>query len=69
MINKIRDGLAETVVETLCDNILASDEILKETSGIGLKTVIAEISADSVNLVGIICTTITHKLIDALEQV
>lgn len=61
--------MAETVVETLCDNILASDEILKETSGIGLKTVISEISADSTNLVGIICVTTTQKLIDALEQV
>ncbi|KPM03809.1 hypothetical protein QR98_0022440 [Sarcoptes scabiei] len=58
--------LAENTVETLCDNILSTDEVLKETSSIGLKTVISEISIDSKSLVTAICNKITSKLVIAL---
>lgn len=67
-MNKIKEQLAENVVDTLCENILSSDEVLKETSSIGLKTVISEISIDSKSLVSIICIRITSKLINALNS-
>ncbi|KAF7493771.1 Cullin-associated Nedd8-dissociated protein 1 [Sarcoptes scabiei] len=65
-VNRIKETLAENTVETLCDNILSTDEVLKETSSIGLKTVISEISIDSKSLVTAICNKITSKLVIAL---
>ncbi|KAH7637047.1 cullin-associated and neddylation-dissociated 1 isoform X1 [Dermatophagoides farinae] len=68
LVNKIKEQLAENVVDALCENILSSDEVLKETSSIGLKTVISEISIDSKSLVSTICIRITSKLIIALNS-
>lgn len=69
LINKVKEDQVDIIIETLCTNMLSNDEILKETSSIGLKTVISEISTDSRNLVSAVCKKITGKLINTIKQV
>lgn len=59
----------DNIVETLCSNMLADDEILKETSSIGLKTVISEIPIECANIISAVCKKITSRLISAVNQV
>jgi len=59
----------DNIVETLCANMLSSDEVLKETSSIGLKTVISEIPIEAGYLISAVCKKITGRLINAVMQV
>lgn len=69
LITKVKEAQVDNIVETLCSNMLADDDILKETSSIGLKTVISVIPIDANNLISAVCKNITGRLINAISQV
>lgn len=48
--------------------MLGNEEVLKETSSIGLKTVILEIPIHANNLISAVCKKITGRLISAVTQ-
>ena len=68
LITKVKEAQVDSIVETLCSNMLSQDEILKETSSIGLKTVISEIPIDAHNFISAVCKKITGRLINAVMQ-
>lgn len=68
LITKVKEAQVDNIVETLCSNMLADDDILKETSSIGLKTVISVIPIDANNLISAVCKNITGRLINAISQ-
>ena len=43
MVVKVKEFQVETIVETLCTNMLSDKEQLKDISSIGLKTVISQL--------------------------
>jgi cullin-associated NEDD8-dissociated protein 1 len=47
LVGKVKDPQVENIVESLCSNMLAEKEQLRDISSIGLKTVLAEISPTS----------------------
>jgi cullin-associated NEDD8-dissociated protein 1 len=58
----------ETIVDTLCHNMISSNEQLRDISSIGLKTVISELPQTSSTLVPNVCQRITGKLSDAIKM-
>jgi cullin-associated NEDD8-dissociated protein 1 len=69
LVNKVKEIQVETIVDTLCSNMISNNEQLRDISSIGLKTVIAELSPNSTNLVSTICKKITGRLANAISQV
>lgn len=69
LVNKVKESQAEYIIDTLCSNILSNDEILKETSSLGLKTIILGISPESHHLISIVCKITTNKLLTSVIQV
>lgn len=59
----------ESIVETLCTNMLSDKEQLRDISSIGLKTVISELPLGSNALAANVCKKITGKLSSAIEKV
>ena len=59
----------ETIVETLCSNMLSDKEQLRDISSIGLKTVISELPSASTALAASICKKITGRLTSAIAKV
>lgn len=51
LVSKVKEYQVETIVDTLCTNMLSDKEQLRDISSIGLKTVIGELPpASSGNL-------------------
>lgn len=68
LVNKVKVSQVETIVETLCMNMVSSDEQTRDISSIGLKTVISELPQVSKNLAPNVCQLITGKLCAAIEK-
>ena len=68
LVNKVKDVQVETIVETLCGNMLSDKEQLRDISSIGLKTVIGELAPSSTTLAASICKKITGRLTSAISK-
>ncbi|XP_072401896.1 cullin-associated NEDD8-dissociated protein 1 [Diabrotica undecimpunctata] len=68
LVNKVKEYQVETIVESLCTNMVSDKEQLRDISSIGLKTVIAELPQASGGLSGNICKRITGRLTTAIER-
>ncbi|XP_022915623.1 cullin-associated NEDD8-dissociated protein 1 [Onthophagus taurus] len=68
LVNKVKEYQVETIVESLCANMVSEKEQLRDISSIGLKTVIAELPQAPGGLSGNICKTITSRLTTAIER-
>lgn len=68
-MNKVKECQVETIVESLCANMISEKEQLRDISSIGLKTVISELPQASGGLSGNICKRITGNLTTAIERV
>lgn len=69
LVNKVKEYQVETIVESLCSNMISEKEQLRDISSIGLKTVISELPQAPGGLSGNICKTITGRLTTAIERV
>lgn len=68
LVNKVKEYQVETVVDTLCNNMVSEKEQLRDISSIGLKTVISELPPTSTALVATICKKITGRLSNAISK-
>ena len=69
LVNKVKESQVETIVDSLCLNMISSKEQLRDISSIGLKTVISELPQSSSSLAPNVCQRITGKLSKAIEKV
>ena len=69
LVNKVKESQVETIVDSLCLNMISSKEQLRDISSIGLKTVISELPQSSSSLAPNVCQRITGKLSTAIEKV
>jgi len=69
LVNKVKENQVETIVDSLCGNMMSNVEQLRDISSIGLKTVIAELPQSSNSLAPNVCQRITGKLSIAIEKV
>uniref|UniRef100_A0AAY4B0K2 TATA-binding protein interacting (TIP20) domain-containing protein n=1 Tax=Denticeps clupeoides TaxID=299321 RepID=A0AAY4B0K2_9TELE len=65
LVSKVKEYQVETMVDTLCSNMVSDKEQLRDISSMGLKTVIAELPPTSS---ASICKKITVQLIGALGK-
>ncbi|KAL5015536.1 hypothetical protein ScPMuIL_009806 [Solemya velum] len=68
LVNKVKEFQVESIVDTLCSNMLSDKEQLRDISSIGLKTVISELSPTSTALAAGICKKITGRLTNAIAK-
>uniref|UniRef100_A0AAV2M8A6 TATA-binding protein interacting (TIP20) domain-containing protein n=1 Tax=Knipowitschia caucasica TaxID=637954 RepID=A0AAV2M8A6_KNICA len=70
LVGKVKEPQVETMVDTLCSNMMSNKEQLRDISSMGLKTVIAELplSTTGVNLTTCVCKKITSLLIGAMGK-
>ncbi|XP_046577843.1 cullin-associated NEDD8-dissociated protein 1-like [Haliotis rubra] len=68
LVNKVKEFQVETIVDTLCSNMLSDKEQLRDISSIGLKTVISELPPSSTALAASICKKITSRLTSAIAK-
>ncbi|XP_034668660.1 cullin-associated NEDD8-dissociated protein 1 isoform X1 [Drosophila subobscura] len=68
LVNKVKENQVETIVDSLCANMMSNTEQLRDISSIGLKTVIAELPQSSNSLAPNVCQRITGKLSTAIEK-
>lgn len=68
MVNKVKEAQVGTIVDSLCSNMISSNEQLRDISSIGLKIVISELPQTSNTLAPYICEKITEKLSRAIEK-
>lgn len=68
LVNKVKENQVETIVETLCANMVSNKEQLRDISSIGLKTVISELPQVPNSLAPNVCHRITGKLSTAIEK-
>ncbi|XP_035214585.1 cullin-associated NEDD8-dissociated protein 1-like [Stegodyphus dumicola] len=68
LVNKVKEYQVETIVDTLCNNMVSEKEQLRDISSIGLKTVISELPPTSTQLVSSICKKITGRLSNAISK-
>ncbi|XP_072307863.1 cullin-associated NEDD8-dissociated protein 2 [Eucyclogobius newberryi] len=70
LVSKVKEPQVETMVDTLCSNMMSNKEQLRDISSMGLKTVIAELplSSTGVNLTTAVCKKITSQLIGAMGK-
>lgn len=68
LVNKVKEYQVETIVESLCSNMLSDKEQLRDISSIGLKTVICELPQAPGGLSSNICKKITKRLTTAIER-
>ncbi|KAJ8260325.1 hypothetical protein GJAV_G00179670 [Gymnothorax javanicus] len=70
LVCKVKEYQVETMVDTLCSNMLSEKEQLRDISSMGLKTVIAELpsTATGLNLTASVCKKITSQLVAALGK-
>lgn len=65
----MKEYQVETIVDSLCANMISEKEQLRDISSIGLKTVISELPLVSNSLAANICKRITGRLSSAVEKV
>ncbi|KAH8410584.1 hypothetical protein KR009_005701 [Drosophila setifemur] len=68
LVNKVKEIQVETIVDSLCANMMSNTEQLRDISSIGLKTVIAELPQATNSLAPNVCQRITGKLSTAIEK-
>lgn len=68
LVNKVKEFQVETIVDTLCNNMISTKEQLRDISSIGLKTVISELPPSSTALAASICKKITGRLTSAIAK-
>ncbi|XP_031563225.1 cullin-associated NEDD8-dissociated protein 1-like isoform X2 [Actinia tenebrosa] len=68
LVGKVKEYHVETIVDTLCSNMLSDNEQLRDISSIGLKTVIGELPPASSSLAANICRRITGRLTNAIAK-
>uniref|UniRef100_A0A4W4HM86 TATA-binding protein interacting (TIP20) domain-containing protein n=1 Tax=Electrophorus electricus TaxID=8005 RepID=A0A4W4HM86_ELEEL len=70
LVSKVKEYQVETMVDTLCSNMVSDKEQLRDISSMGLKTVIAELPPASagVCLTANVCKKITSQLIGAMGK-
>lgn len=68
LVNKVKENQVETIVDSLCGNMVSNNEQLRDISSIGLKTVISELPQNSNSLAPNVCSRITGKLSAAIEK-
>ncbi|KAA8593608.1 hypothetical protein FQN60_009724 [Etheostoma spectabile] len=70
LVRKVKEPQVETMVDTLCSNMVSDKEQLRDISSMGLKTVIAELplSSAGLSLTVSVCKKITSQLIGAMGK-
>lgn len=68
LVSKVKEHHVETIVDSLCSNMLSDNEQLRDISSIGLKTVIGELPPASSSLAANICRRITGRLTNAISK-
>ncbi|XP_076864497.1 cullin-associated NEDD8-dissociated protein 2 [Brachyhypopomus gauderio] len=70
LVSKVKEYQVETMVDTLCSNMVSDKEQLRDISSMGLKTVIAELPPASAGLclTTNVCKKITSQLIGAMGK-
>ncbi|XP_055681122.1 cullin-associated NEDD8-dissociated protein 1 [Lutzomyia longipalpis] len=68
LVIKVKENQVETIVDSLCANMVSNKEQLRDISSIGLKTVISELPQTSNSLAPNVCQRITGKLSNAIEK-
>lgn len=68
LVNKVKEFQVETIVDSLCSNMVSDNEQLRDISSIGLKTVISELPQTPNSLAPNVCQRITGKLGAAIEK-
>lgn len=70
LVSKVKEYQVETIVDTLCTNMLSDKEQLRDISSIGLKTVIGELPPASSGsaLAANVCKKITGRLTSAIAK-
>ncbi|XP_041807126.1 cullin-associated NEDD8-dissociated protein 2 isoform X1 [Chelmon rostratus] len=70
LVSKVKEPQVETMVDTLCSNMMSDKEQLRDISSMGLKTVIAELplSSSGLTLTVSVCKKITSQLIGAMGK-
>lgn len=68
LVNKVKENQVQTIVESLCDHMVANNEQLRDISSIGLKTVISELPQIPNTLPQHVCERITGKLSNAIAK-
>ncbi|XP_042679425.1 cullin-associated NEDD8-dissociated protein 1-like [Centrocercus urophasianus] len=70
LVGKVKEYQVETIVDTLCTNMLSDKEQLRDISSIGLKTVICELPPASTGstMTANVCKKITAQLTGAIGK-
>ncbi|CAH2312122.1 cullin-associated NEDD8-dissociated 1-like isoform X1 [Pelobates cultripes] len=70
LVGKVKEYQVETIVDTLCSNMLSDKEQLRDICSIGLKTVISELPSASTgsSLAANVCRKITGQLTGAIGK-
>ncbi|XP_064931912.1 cullin-associated NEDD8-dissociated protein 1 [Columba livia] len=70
LVGKVKEYQVETIVDTLCTNMLSDKEQLRDISSIGLKTVIAELppASTGATMTANVCKKITAQLTGAVGK-
>ncbi|KAL7986164.1 hypothetical protein Chor_011330 [Crotalus horridus] len=70
LVSKVKEYQVETIVDTLCTNMLSDKEQLRDISSIGLKTVISELPPPSTGstVTANVCKKITAQLTGAIGK-
>ncbi|NWX41658.1 CAND1 protein, partial [Steatornis caripensis] len=70
LVGKVKEYQVETIVDTLCTNMLSDKEQLRDISSIGLKTVISELPPASTGsaMTANVCKKITAQLTGAISK-
>ncbi|KAJ7316954.1 hypothetical protein JRQ81_003116 [Phrynocephalus forsythii] len=70
LVSKVKEYQVETIVDTLCTNMLSDKEQLRDISSIGLKTVISELPPPSTGstMTANVCKKITAQLTGAVGK-
>eukprot|EP00096_Caligus_rogercresseyi_P003100 TRINITY_DN1567_c0_g1_i2.p1 TRINITY_DN1567_c0_g1~~TRINITY_DN1567_c0_g1_i2.p1 ORF type:complete len:1243 (+),score=465.99 TRINITY_DN1567_c0_g1_i2:109-3837(+) len=68
LVGKVKDYQVESIVDTLCNNMIGRNEQLRDISSIGLKTVINELPLTTQSLAASVCKTMVGRLTRAIAQ-
>ncbi len=69
LVVKVKEFQVETIVETLCTNMLSDKEQLKDISSIGLKTVISQLPSTPTQMSSSVVKKITSRLLNTIQKV
>uniref|UniRef100_A0A914ZPD0 TATA-binding protein interacting (TIP20) domain-containing protein n=8 Tax=Parascaris univalens TaxID=6257 RepID=A0A914ZPD0_PARUN len=68
LVHKVKEPQAESIVDTLCSNMISGSEQLRDVSSIALKTVISELPPSNASLTSNVIKRVVPKLTDALKE-